>query len=263
MSEREHGTYAKYKLDHCRCYPCCAAVSRYGRNRRQAIAYGRWQPYVDAEAVRQHVRALGEFGIGWKRAAHLAGLSVSVVGKLLYGARRGMAPSKVVRSRTAMLLLAVEPTLDNLGSVVPVDATGTRRRLQALVAAGWPQARLATRLGMGPSNFARTFQRDQVTVRTVRLTRSVYEELWNADPRAHGVDNQAYARAKNHAAANGWAPAGAWDDDRIDDPAAFPDWTGMCGTPEGHREHRRVGIRSCQPCRDAVAAERRTSRAAS
>jgi hypothetical protein len=173
-----------------------------------------------------------------------------------------MAPSRQIRPKNAAALLAVEPSFDNLGSVVAVDATGTRRRLQALVAAGWPQARLAERLGMQPGNFSGTIKRPQVIVRTVRLVNALYDELWRTDPRAHGVDNQAYSRARNHAAANGWAPVGAWDDDTIDDPAAFPDWTGQCGTPQGATAHWRQGTPTCDPCRAALSAHRKEQRAA-
>jgi hypothetical protein len=260
VSGRPHGTYVKYKLDACRCYQCGYAASRYRHNRNRAIAYGTWQPYVDAEPVRQHVRTLMDFGIGWKRIAALARVHNGVIAKLLYGdARRGMDPSQRIRPHNASALLDIEPSLDNLGSVVSVDATGTHRRLQALVAAGWPQARLASQLGMQPGNFSSMLKRSQVTVRTVRLAISVYEELWRADPRECGVDNQAYSRARNHAHANRWAPVGAWDDDTIDDPAATPDWTGYCGTPAGYRAHYRLKSPICQPCRDARTGSRRAA----
>ncbi|MFP3986936.1 hypothetical protein U9R90_05415 [Streptomyces sp. E11-3] len=266
MRDRQHGTYVKYKLDACRCYPCCFADSQYRANRRRAIAYGTWQPYVDAEPVRQHVRTLMDFGIGWKRVAALADVPTGVLTKLLYGhPQRGMAPSKQVRPKNAIALLAIQPTLDNLGSAVSVDATGTRRRLQALVAGGWPQAQLAARLAMQPGNFGSIIKRPQVIVRTVRLVHGLYDELWRVDPREHGVDNQAYSRARNHASDRGWAPVGAWDDDRLDDPDAFPDWTGLCGTPEGSAAHYRHKIPCCGPCRTARATARRaqpTSKAA-
>ncbi|MFD8384269.1 hypothetical protein ACFV2X_38105 [Streptomyces sp. NPDC059679] len=263
-SRRQHGAYVKYKLDGCRCYPCCFADSEYRRNRERAIAYGTWQPYVDAEPVRVHVRSLMGFGIGWKRIAALAGVPTGVVTKLLYGhPQRNMAPSKQMRSKNAAALLAVEPSLENLGSVVAVDATGTHRRLQALIHAGWPKAQLAKRLEMLPSNFGSVLDRPQVTVRTVRAVMRLYDELWRADPRENGVDAQAYSRTVNYARDRGWAPVGAWDDDTIDDPATFPDWTGKCGTPEGYHAHYNMRIApACQPCRDAVTVHRRERREA-
>lgn len=255
-SHRAHGTRVKYVVEKCRCKPCKKANRREENHRTRQQIYGRWQPYVDAHPVREHVRALQEFGLGWKRIAALAGVSVNVVDKLLYGApERGMGPSKRVRPETAAKLLTVRPDPAHLAGAVDVDATGTRRRLQALVAGGWPQARLAVRLGLTPSNFGATLQRERVLASTARAVHALYDELWRADPREHGVDNQAYSRARNHARSRQWAPAGAWDDDTIDDPAAFPEWTGLCGTPDGYAAHRRHRILpACQPCKDARAA---------
>ncbi|GGU61944.1 hypothetical protein [Streptomyces lavendofoliae] len=249
---RSHGTTAKYHLDRCRCYPCCHANSQYESNRRRAMAYGTWQPFVDAGPVRTHVRQLGEFGIGWIRAAKLAGVATGTVSKLLYGDRpRNLAPTKRMRPEVALALLSVEPTLENMGPVVPIDGTGTRRRLQALVAAGWPQSEIARRLGMERANFGRTIVSPMVRVSTLRAVVAVYDELWRANPREHGVPARWYTTALATAARNGWAPVGAWDDDTIDDPAAFPDWTGHCGTTDGPRHHYRIGIPVCQPCREA------------
>ncbi|MFJ8923910.1 hypothetical protein ACIREK_31085 [Streptomyces sp. NPDC102415] len=263
MSTRQHGTNAKYNLEKCRCYACCHAASEYERNRRQAIAYGRWHPFVDAEPVRAHVRELGEFGIGWMRVATLAGVATGGVSKLLYGTKpRGIPPTRRVRPHVALALLAVEPTFDNMGARVPVDGTGTRRRLQALVAKGWPQVELARRLGMDQANFPRTLTGNLVHVRTVRATNALYDELWLADPTAHGVPAHQAEAARRRAAKKGWAPVGAWDDDQIDDPAAFPDWTGQCGTLNGCRIHYRLNIPTCQPCLQARAEHRAASQEA-
>lgn len=261
MSTRDHGTYVKYKLDGCRCYPCCFAESQYRTNRSRAIAYGTWQPYVDAEPVRAHVRTLGEFGIGWMRLARIAGVPRGTVSKLLYGdPSRSMGPSKRLLPKNAAALLAVEPTLDNLGGHAHIDGTGTRRRLQALVAAGWPQTRIALRIGIGASNFNKTLHDDRpVRVSTARKAMALYEELWRADPRDHGVPQHIYDRTRCYARAHRWAPVGAWDDDVIDNPEAFPDWTGRCGTPGGYSDHYRFHIPVCEPCRQAGLAHRKAA----
>ncbi|MBE4761780.1 hypothetical protein [Streptomyces caniscabiei] len=257
QGSRPHGN-AKYHLENCRCPICCQAARDYDSNRRRAIAYGRWQPYVDAEPVRQHVHALSEFGIGWMRLARISGVPRGSMSKLLYGdPQRGMAPSKRVLPKNAQAILAVEPTLDNLGARVPVDGTGTRRRLQALVAKGWSQSELARRMGMDRANFGGTITRGLVYASTVRTVNALYDELWRLDPEQHGVPARWAQQARTLAAARGWAPIGAWDDDRIDDPAAFPDWTGRCGTPEGYRIHYRIGVPTCPPCRDSSAEARR------
>lgn len=260
MNPRKHGTYAKYAVDGCRCYPCCQAASNYSCARRRAIAYGKWQPYVDAEPVRQHVRNLGEFGIGWMRLARLAGVPRGTVSKLLYGdPKRGSAPSKRLLSKNALALLAIEPTLDNMGARVPIDGTGTRRRLQALVAKGWTQSELARRLGADRTNFARTITSDLVHASTARATNTLYDELWRASPEGHGVPAHRAAAARRSARERHWAPVGAWDDDLIDSPEAYPDWTGRCGTSSGYSDHYRFHIPVCDPCRQAGLAHRRAA----
>ena len=63
MAERPHG-YARYKLDGCRCYTCGYARSEYEAMRTRAILYGTWEPLIDAQPVRDHIKMLSEAGIG-------------------------------------------------------------------------------------------------------------------------------------------------------------------------------------------------------
>lgn len=262
MTERPHG-YARYRLDGCRCYVCGYARSTYDERRAKAIIAGTWQPYVDAEPVRAHIRDLRACGMGLRRIAAVAHDERQRLTAIVNGRpERGTAPQARVRPHIAAAVLAVEPTLDNLGPSTIIDATGIRRRLQALVAHGWPQARLAARLGWSPANFALLIREQRATARTALGVRALYDELWQADSREHGVDAQAYSRARNHAASRQWAPVVAWDDDRIDDPAAFPNWTGRCGTVAGFYAHRSVDVPPpCGPCREALNASRRKSEA--
>jgi len=88
-------------------------------------------------------------------------------------------------------------------------------------------------------------------VRRARAMRALYDELWQADPADHGASPGGITRARRYAAERRWAPPQAWDDDTIDNPDAFPDWTGQCGTPQGVGAHRRAGIPACDPCRRA------------
>ncbi|MDR3081747.1 MAG: hypothetical protein LBV60_12620 [Streptomyces sp.] len=239
MTDRPHG-YARYRLDGCRCYTCAYARSEYDDNRNRAIAYGTWQPWVDAEPVRAHIRTLQECGLGTRRIAGLAGVDRKRLQAVLNGRPdRGTPPQAQVRPALAAAVLAVEPLLDHLGQATTIDATGTRRRLQALVAAGWPQHHLALRLGMTDGNFGAALGRPRTLVRTARAVRAMYDALWREDPRTHGVDNQAYSRARNHAASRGWAPVGAWDDDTIDDPAATP----QAGTDHALSRDERAAVR--------------------
>jgi DNA-binding CsgD family transcriptional regulator len=222
-SNRPHGR-AKYVVEKCKCEVCRTDARAYERNRRRQRAYGR-AAYVDAEPARQHVRALQAAGIGWKRVAKLAGLDHSVLFKLLYGDQKRFGrPSKRIRPATEAKILSVRADLDNFGSKALVDATGARRRLQALVAIGWSQSKLGARLGITPNNFTATMKYDRLRVDTVRAVRALYEELWDKPPIATTHREKiAFSRSVRTAAQRGWAPPMAWDDDTIDDPAAQPE----------------------------------------
>jgi hypothetical protein len=258
--EREHG-YARYRLDGCRCYVCGWARSRYDENRTKAITAGTWQPWVDAEPVRVHIQYLRSCEMGLRAIAAVAGVDRKRLQSITTGRpERGTGPQEKVRPAIAAAVLAVEPSLENLAPSTLISPIGTRRRIQALVAGGWPQQYLAVHLGMRPGNFGQMLGREHVLVRRAVTVRAMYEELWKADPAEHGATAAGISRARRYAADRRWAPVGAWDDDTIDDPAAFPNWTGKCGTPEGYNLHSSRRIPSCQPCRDArkaLARERR------
>ena len=216
--------YTAYKTDGCRCYQCANAVYTYNRDRERAILNGTWQPFVDAQPVRDHLAMLAAHGIGWRRAARLAALSTGTVSKLLYGAPGGTTrrpPSRKVRAETAHALLAIRPGPDTAADHAVLDATGYRRRLQALVARGFTQQHLAGRLGQTPANFH--IRAEHVLAKHHRAARALYDELWDANPLAHGITPFAANRALRYARNNGWPPPAAWDDDTIDNPDATPD----------------------------------------
>jgi len=104
-------------------------------------------------------------------------------------------------------------------------ATGTRRRLQALMVNGWPAAGLAARIGLDATSLSRIADgaQDEVTGATADAVAHLYDRLWDWFPppdtpgaRAEAAATRALARRRH------WAPALAWDDDRIDDPTATP-----------------------------------------
>jgi hypothetical protein len=225
---KRHGTYAGYKVDGCRCVLCRKASSAYAKRRERQIGYGRWQPFVDAAPVRAHVEALQAAGLGWKRLADLAGVSRGAVDKLLHGApHRNIAPTKRMRPEAAARILAVKPDLDLLGDRALVDATGSRRRVQALVARGWSLAKLARELGVDPTNLPTMIRRDRMHAETVRAIRGLYDRLWaSPPPETEWRDKISASRARNYAAARGWVLPMAWDDHDIDNPAAKPQSTG-------------------------------------
>lgn len=230
LETRAHGTRACYVWGPgpgpgpgCRCAACTTANRADAVRRARLRAYGRWQPFTDADPVRQHLEALSRAGIGWKRAAELAGTSSSVVSRLLFGGPGDRPPPQRVRPDTATAILAVPITAASLGGGSLVPAAGTRRRLQALVAIGWSQSQLASRLGVLPSNFSAVLARERVTAATARAVKSLYDQLWDRPPaEADHRSRIAAARARRRAQARGWPPPAAWDDQAIDNPAAAP-----------------------------------------
>ena len=155
---RDHGTHPRYKRgpdEHgnpgkgCRCTPCREAGNAYMRHRHRMIAYGRWQPHV--------------------------------------------------------------------------DAAGTRRRIQALVWNGWSLTRLAYRLGYARPVLQHKMRSAHVSAASAAKVRALYDELWDqAPPEGTKDEKRAAGMARRYARERGWVPSLAWDDDKIDDPAAKP-----------------------------------------
>lgn len=209
IANHQHGTYACYTLDACRCQPCATAVREYERDRTRQQAYGRWDNYVDAQPARDHVRRLMDAGMGLKRVSAASNVATGVMWKLLYGRPRPdgtRTPSRRITKAVEARILAVELDLAD-GANVP--NTDTARRLQSLVANGWSMSKLATLLGIGPGNFnpVITGRRPQVTVATARAVHALYLQLADqAPPEDTHHDRVAASRARNHAAARGWQP---------------------------------------------------------
>lgn len=96
-----------------------------------------------------------------------------------------------------------------------IDATGTARRLRALVAIGWTFDDLAHQLGYASKGSLRNITaRRYVSPATEKRVRALYDRL----SMTHGPSSRSRAIARGR----GWAPPLAWDDDSIDDPAAEP-----------------------------------------
>lgn len=214
IANHTHGTHAAYVLDKCRCRPCKVANRAYENQRMKDRAYGR-ERLVDANPVRAHLQSLMNQGMGLKQIAVQSGVAHGGLSKLWFG-HQGRPPSRRVRPATAERLLAVTYDPDTLLGGSKMAATGTMRRLQALVYNGWSITQLGVMLG--DSDLHTAFGRRYVTARRYREVKELYARLWNVKPPRQTKQQKCSAtKAHNFALARGWKP-GAWWNDIDSDP---------------------------------------------
>jgi transcriptional regulator with XRE-family HTH domain len=220
QANHQHGTRACYVLDKCRCLPCAAANSNAESERERQKAYGRYNKYVPAGPVREHVAELQAAGMGLKTIIKRSGVPSGTMTKLVYGIRKDgveiRPPARRVLRETAEKLYALDPAFADLeladGTAVPIEPY--RTKVRALVALGWSQSKLAERMGIQRSNFRIT--RDEEThirVSTAKAVDALFRELaMTLPPEDEWRDKIAASRARGYAARNGWLPPLALDD---------------------------------------------------
>lgn len=202
-------------------------------HRRRMIAYGRWNPFVNADPARKRLLELQQAGVGRRRAAQLTGLHPQILSAILYG-RGGKPPAGKIRHATEEAILAVEPSpqialpdrpVPGLTrATTAVDATGTHRRIQAMVANAHTLADIARMMGSGNPGAVRPVLFQQtVTAATAAAFTEVYNRAGHlqADPATPRGRRWAQA-ARKLAKDNGWLPSIAWEEHDIDRPDAEP-----------------------------------------
>ena len=201
-----HGTVQGYRQDGCRCEPCRAAASAQMRAYRVARHTGRNNYQADVDRVREHMVTMRDkYGVFPGTVAKAADVSSATAWRIMHG------KVKISRAVGARILRV---NLDTLPDTARMNSLGTRRRLQALCAIGWPVAELGRRIGYRtPANI---LIREQADMSTVRAVAALYRELLGVDPDTAVGKSRADA-ARRRAAKNGWAPPGAWHDIDHDD----------------------------------------------
>jgi hypothetical protein len=123
-----------------------------------------------------------------------------------------------------------------------VPSLGTARRIQALYAAGHPLTLIAQRCSLAAPFLSEVANGRKPTLssETVATIRQVYDDL----SMKTGPSLCLRTRARN----KGWAGPLHWDEEAIDDPAGFPDWTGHCGTAGGWLLHTVDSEEPCPAC---------------
>lgn len=228
-ARHQHGTYLAHDKDGCRCMPCKVATRRRAKRVAFRTATGT-SSYVDADPARAHVRELLD-AVTVRQIEERSGVHRTAI-RVLVGDFPGRPASKRITRKTEAALLAVTGARIGPESGGLVDATGTRRRLRALVALGWPVEQLRARLGVSSKTtwlLTDDGVADDVMAVTVRVRDAVcalYDELSMTLPEP----SRARTLAQRRARALSWVPPLAWDDDSIDDPAARP----VRGAPEVH-----------------------------
>lgn len=157
--------------------------------------------------VRRHLDMLREHDLGTRRVAQLAGVSRTAV--------ENVRRNEHMYPATAAAILAVRP--QELARRHQVDATGTARRMKALVALGWSFRAQASRAGANQDVWRRYTDVRNVLRRSEEAVKAVYDELSMRRPEGRSaVWSREYARRW------GWFPPMAWDDEVIDSPEALP-----------------------------------------
>ncbi|WP_031189868.1 MULTISPECIES: hypothetical protein [Streptomyces] len=223
----EHGDPRRYRRG-CHCRPCTKGASADARRRRYLRANGRGTLHAPDRAA-AHITRLRDAGMQDLHICKDARISPATLYDIMRGQRR------VHYAVEARILRVTVPSAQEGRSGSHIDACGTRRRLRALAAEGWPAAELARRIGRDKQYVVYLqLGHGGGTVRrwVANYVHDLYERLNGLKPEQEGV-RPALARAtRDRAAAKGWLGTGYWDIDEIDDP----DFEPASGEPRSRNE---------------------------
>lgn len=214
-----HDTLTCYVNYGCRLPECVERKNAWARTRDRALRAGTWQPLEDAAPVRSHLRTLLNSGLTQQRIADLAGVPHQSITDLIRGrSKRGL------RHRTSPEFAAKILAVDPAASPARVDATGSQRRIQALVAAGWPLLHIGRQLDLNPQRPEQILRQDRVYATTRDIVLDGYLWLARRRPEKRGVPKDKARQSRERARANRWPDPGYWAArmDVIDDPDFEP-----------------------------------------
>jgi hypothetical protein len=211
-----HGTYARangspgYRKP-CKC-DACVQKRRVVRKRLNVNRQLGRPNLVDATPARQHLDLLRQ-DMSWPGIAEATGCNRDTLAEIHNGTKTR------ITSVTHRKILAVRPGTQRTGTLC-IDATGTRRRIQALQTEGHSLGTIAAavdttrwRIGLIAAGQA------TVTQAIADRIADAYREF-STTP---APNDRTAARARSTAAAKNWHGRDFWDDvDRIDDPDFDP-----------------------------------------
>ncbi|KQX27496.1 hypothetical protein ASD97_24650 [Streptomyces sp. Root63] len=224
-----HNTLTCYTEYGCRLPECVERKRLWQVEVRRKQREGAWQPFVDAKPVRAHLLNLREHGISTNRVAAATGLDKATLRAFV--PPTGTGKRRPIRHQTrpdvAAKILSV--TVETLRAH-DIDGTGSRRRIQALAAAGWPFRRLDTHLGLSAQYIGDLVRRTEndflVRADTADRVAEGYETLRGQRPSRHGIKPHIIRRVRTQAAERRWPTQSYWDQfpDAIDDPHFTPEY---------------------------------------
>jgi hypothetical protein len=205
----------------CRRPECVQRYIDWDRDRIAKQAAGTWDNLIDATPVREHILTLQAAGVLPNRIAKASGIPLQSIRDLAGVPWRGRRYR--TSPETAAKILSV-----TAGNTAPlyVDPTGTHRRIQALLAAGWPLISIDRRLGFKRERMRKILAETMILGSTEQLIVTTYEQLAARKPERNGVPKQYARQARQRAAANRWPNPKYWADrmDAIDDPHFTPEY---------------------------------------
>lgn len=224
-AKHEHGTRESYISCKCRCPECREAATLAARRFERQKVYGRSKAHqVDAEPARKHLKRLRRRGWGIRAVSKETGVSKSTLQRVLYGTpSKGIRNTKTVKAELSERILAFTPIATRKKyadtKIELTDSTGSRRRIQALMARGYSLPVLAIEDGSKSDKFKRVLASQRVLATTADEISRLYDKLWDKNPPSRTVGERiSIGMSKKLAADNGWLPPMAWDDDEIDNP---------------------------------------------
>ena len=209
-----HGTQYRYRgarngsWPGCRCTKCTAAHTRACKERSLARLRGTPARHPGGPVL-AHIEALNASGMSNHLIARLAGVSKNVIHGLVRG------ETKSCRRVNALRILAVQP--GKFDDVAEIPATATRRRVQALYAAGHSPTVIAVAAGMSSSFVTHLANGGPLKVNAPSAAgvQEAFDQLANTE----GSSDAARGRAIEM----GWRDPLWWEDmGHIDDPTFDP-----------------------------------------
>lgn len=198
----------------CRCSPGCLSAATTARRARHARAARGIPGRVPTGGIERAVRAwlAAHPGTTATDIARLADVAPRTVRNLL----DGTAGPTMNRATAARLVRAqgVAPA----GPVQYVSGVGTRRKVEALLAAGWPMKTIAARAGLSTS----TLPPSKVIPRCSGSTAAAIDRVFQQLRLTLGPDQ----RTRDRAERAGCLPWPVWGS-RINNPDAIPDMDGL------------------------------------